>query len=520
MTNYKNKYLKYKLKYVTLKEELGENVTKCIEKGNNTNSCIETNGRILLVKLINYYLNKFCIEKKSDDKYYITDKCKKTEMNVPFTWNNYKRFLLDEKRENIYIIRKKIVDRLINFIFDNYPECKVDDNKICIFGSSGSIGPEATLFSDYDLTLSGNYKISEIIQMFNSIFESEFNEPSSVIFDTNLYGYSFLIVNNAIKENFKLWTPLYKDLKQHELYTYNILSIEQDKWAYLRILSHFNNTINNILELNITEYNEYYQRPENNLESLTPKQKQDSYIKYMSEFEKLMSENKDNLIIDDNINNIKNKIIDTLSNMNYYGDETYFTQGAFMHVVGLMYLKHESKKDKLSLFKKPYYLIHSMMENLGYFIHSYYGHDIIYAIKYYNRFINAYYWFNKIYNEEIKNKDLSRIKQLGILTENIKSYIRNRDDTYVSKYKTVFGDFINIEGEESIVLFKNEIIETMKKLIKKISNNSEQIVEGHHYYLLSLLYFLMKTLEIGYDYTSIRLTYENNIYKLSQFIKN
>jgi hypothetical protein len=29
-------------------------------------------------------------------------------------------------------------------------------------------------------------------------------------------------------------------------------------------------------------------------------------------------------------------MIDALSNMNYYGDETYFTQGTFAHVVGTM----------------------------------------------------------------------------------------------------------------------------------------------------------------------------------------
>ena len=95
-------------------------------------------------------------------------------------------------------MRKTIVDDLIKFIFNNYPPCKIDNNIVCNSSPSGSVGPEATLNSDYDLTVNGNYKISEIIQMFNSIFEKEFNKTSSEIFDTNLYGYSFLIPKSAV----------------------------------------------------------------------------------------------------------------------------------------------------------------------------------------------------------------------------------------------------------------------------------------------------------------------------------
>ena len=61
----------------------------------------------------------------------------------------------------------------------------------------------------------------------------------------------------------------------------------------------------------------------------------------MSNFEKIMHEQTDNIIETSKINDTKKELIQNLSNMNYYGDETYFTQGAFVHVVGLMYLKNQ-----------------------------------------------------------------------------------------------------------------------------------------------------------------------------------
>ena len=38
-------------------------------------------------------------------------------------------------------------------------------------------------------------------------------------------------------------------------------------------------------------------------------------------------------------------MINCLSYMNYYGDETYFTTGAFMHVVGTMFYYRNSNDD-------------------------------------------------------------------------------------------------------------------------------------------------------------------------------
>lgn len=231
----------------------------------------------------------------------------------------------------------------------------------------------------------------------------------------------------------------------------------------------------------------------------------------MNKFENIMHEQTNGNINENQINEIKKKLIQNLSNMNYYGDETYFTQGAFVHVVGLMYLKNqvESQKD---LFKKKYYLIHSMMENLGYFIHAYYEHqnDIIYAIKYYNRFINAYNWLTKIDNKS--NNDLDKLDNL---TANIKSHIRNREDPYILENKDKFN--INNNNVNEI---KQIILTQLNNLIKKLTKieiNDKPIKtndEPNKYldYLESLLVMLEQVINQNTQYTNIRITKIDNKY--------
>ncbi len=508
--DYYSKYLKYKKKYLQLKGGSNKNqietIESCISKNLNNNikikNCIEKFGTQLLLneinKLIQSTTNKCLIKHKN--KYHLTESCLKKNDKILFTWSNYKIFLADNIKQEIYKIRKLIVDNLIMFIFNNYPPCKINQNIVCNSSPSGSVGPEATLNSDYDLTINGNYKISEIIQMFNSIFEKEFQSTSSEIFDTNLYGYSFLIPNSAVINNLKLWTPVTSGIVQHEINTDETISLEQDKWAYLRIKSFLHNNTSYILNLANTGLNNFYLSHNNNLTTLSAKEKQDKYIFYMSNFEKIMHEQTDNIIETSKINNTKKELIQNLSNMNYYGDETYFTQGAFVHVVGLMYLKNQPQNIKNQLFKKKYYLIHSMMENLGYFIHAYYEHnnDIIYAIKYYNRFINAYNW--------LINFSSPRIDELDILTSNIKSHIRNREDEYILNNKHIFN-MVEVSNSNDVNFIKNHILQRINELIVQLTKTND--------YLLSLLFLLEKAISENQSVTNIKITKENNLYVIN-----
>lgn len=135
---------------------------------------------------------------KENNKYYMLCNHKK----IDFNWKKYKECTDYNAKSIIYNIRENIVNGLINLIFTLYKECNIK-NLNCEFNPSGSIGPEATLDSDYDLTINGHYKISQIIKIFNSIFEKEFQSTSSEIFDTNLYGYSFILPKNNVINNTK-----------------------------------------------------------------------------------------------------------------------------------------------------------------------------------------------------------------------------------------------------------------------------------------------------------------------------
>ncbi len=495
---YYYKYLKYKNKYY--KQSL------IFEK-----KYIEYSGRKLLLDLIKVNLVNTCYLVKKDDIYYLyidntnskTGDCK-NKNKIEFNWNNYKNYLTSNRKTVIYNTRVLIINELLNHIFNNFSKCKKYNQQICVYNSSGSTSIDASLESDYDLTLNGNYAISEIIEIFNSIFEKEFGKTSFEIFDTNLYGYSFIIPKNSSKNN-KLWSQIDNNL-DYEIVTEEIKSKSQDEWAYLRLLSFYNNSINDILRLDDNELNNKYNN--NNINTISIKDKQNKYIKQMKKFENLIIDN--NEINDDtNINNIKNNIIDTLSNMNYYGDETYFTQGAFQHVVGLMYYKTQSINIKKKLFKKTYYLIHSMIENMAYFIHAYYKHnnDIIYAIKYYNRFINAYVWLELVSN----NNNLIKLNDLDELTELIKLHIRNRDNDYIMSKQKLFNFNTNINN---ITEFKNNLIEHLNNLIiTKIIK--KDIINTIHMYLESLLILLNNVIIQFQDYTNFEIKLNNNIYHIT-----
>jgi len=255
--DYKSKYLKYKSKYYKLQEQLGSSddpevdglKCKTLMDDNAAKACLIKAGGEFLREKISQFEHICLLNKKESRKYSIDPTTSNICGNThSFDWNSYKEKYDDEKKSLIYQFRTNIVDGLINFIFRNYGPCH-NPGMICNFNASGSIPPEATLDSDYDLTLSGNYKISVIIQIFNSIFKTEFGKTSAEFFDTNLYGYSFLISKAGVQGN-KLWTLINSNEKKpHEenklcgLVTTETKSSEQDRWAYLRLKSYITSSL-------------------------------------------------------------------------------------------------------------------------------------------------------------------------------------------------------------------------------------------------------------------------------------
>lgn len=91
--------------------------------------------------------------------------------------------------------------KLIKIIFWYFRKCCVDSIIVELISNINnivglSVG-STTLTSDYDITLYGRNKdLSLIIKNFKKIIKSNFYDISNIIFDTNIYGVSFIIIGD------------------------------------------------------------------------------------------------------------------------------------------------------------------------------------------------------------------------------------------------------------------------------------------------------------------------------------
>ena len=121
MNLYYLKYLKYKQKYKKIKLSKND---------------IEKKGFEFVKKILDENLTNTSLIKENN-RYYIKDDNNKIEL----TWDNYKKYTKLETKKEINKLRNKIVDGLIEFIFNTYEPCI----NICKFTPSGSTGTYATL---------------------------------------------------------------------------------------------------------------------------------------------------------------------------------------------------------------------------------------------------------------------------------------------------------------------------------------------------------------------------------------
>lgn len=413
-------------------------------------------------------------------------------INIKWKWTNIKKYF----KNNVTVMtiffnfRKELVDNILNIIFNYNNKC----NNSCKFISSGSIGPHANLESDYDLTVTGHFNMSTIIKIFNDTIYYVFKTSSGEAFDTNIYGYSFLINND---ENIKLDDNKYWKLdtiksKYYEIRTDQIYSLNQDIWAYLRLYSLIY-PLNLNMIMFLFNINDHYKLIKNTIMQIDnyPKIKYASYIKYMNIFEKNIQSSNSKIT--------KESLIDNLSFMNAFGEETYFTQGAFMHVLGTMFYYKDIKDDEKKRFLKEYYIIHSLVENAAYFIKTMVKNnfDIIYSSKYLERFMNAYYLLSN-------NKDvLIILNKLNFF----KSKLRNKTDTEIYTDKSIMGELINYSD---INIYKSTKINEVNKIISDLIFKSCSIIldNNKYFYIYSVLFLLKNILDNYKKYTYLSITYE------------
>ena len=129
---------------------------------------------------------------KVSDRYYIANGNKK------LSWANINTITDNEHRKAFWVFRKGIVDSLVSSLLP------VDESVTAYSVGSGKIT------SDYDITLYGDQsRIFTLMKRFDAKIKRIFNETSSVLFDTNLYGRGFIQYTMTLVMSLSSYGPYY-----------------------------------------------------------------------------------------------------------------------------------------------------------------------------------------------------------------------------------------------------------------------------------------------------------------------
>ena len=299
---------------------------------------------------------------------------------------DYKRFVVLIKSFYWYM-RKITVDSLISPILIK--------NKI----QGISVG-STNITSDYDITLYGKSftKISETIEEFNTRFKTLFGETSDFVFDTNVYGVSFINVSDKYPLSISptVGSPSSVTDEDTNFFEYNDklsdevnecnnkkfkyvksnkeTHVSQHIWAVVKVLvkldiiSGYDSTIANMLTQELTQTTDpslrlIIQEAEKFINMYQPSPK------YYYTFIKTLKDVDPSQVDDALFNNF-------VSFANYNGVETYFTRGAFLHIVVNMQMCKNNQKE-LALSGHEY--LDSFIENMSDLLHHYS------KVKYYQR---------------------------------------------------------------------------------------------------------------------------------------
>jgi hypothetical protein len=254
-----------------------------------------------------------------------------------------------------WFLRKIVVDSIVSNVINNADTIAI------------SVG-STKIDSDYDVTLYGKYvDIYKVIHRFNNKFQMIFNETSDIIFDTNVYGASFIKLNSKSDgkrmcgdKEFE-YIPLSSDNEK----------IAQHVWAFVKLLIRLEDILkhNDILydllksSINVSSaYSSLLSAAEEFTNKYDPSP--DYYDKIV-----LLLKDKDNSDENISFNNY-------ISFVNYNGSETYFTRGAFLDIVVNQQMCGKSL-DKILLSKHDYF--DSFIENVADLMYHY--HKDKYTIR-------------------------------------------------------------------------------------------------------------------------------------------
>lgn len=431
--------------------------------------------------------------------------------NMRFKWNNIKMLTEDDINflktggENgiLNILKKKFdVEKellLIKALFWYFRKVVVDSvvsdilrlNKYENDVTAMSVG-STKLTSDYDITLDGTYKKnSRVMRRFNRFIEVLFKDDSESVFDTNIYGVSFIkgkkLIDTPIDGKAPdRYTPIENKINSVADKAFNNqlkcdnsdefsyidgkddvdFIISQHVWALVKLLlrlQKIQNQDEKLYEVFLNELsskfsvNEYFKSAQkfvNNYDS-----DMNNYEKSVDSIDDFLFGDKIISTSEDTVNDkcIKEEDKDSkycLSNFigyaNYNGSETYLTNGAFLDVV--VNNQMCQGKDIVTLDVNSY--LDSFIENMSDLMTHYHKE------KYLKRAKNA---FNNILKIEKEfDKDLDKKSKLGEYINTLLNNIEKIQKECSSDILSCQSFIIGFSILECIILVFNRYMEWSK----------------------------------------------------------
>jgi hypothetical protein len=359
-----------------------------IDNNTNINNLSDLINKTMAFLIKNNYIK--AIGDTDKHKYYIT----LNGTTEKFNWENIKN-LKDKNKpeaELFWLVRKLIVDNLLKIIINEHKKndtiitianddtlllTKDEFNDIKIY----SVG-STDITSDYDITLysNNNYITGIIIEEFQTKFMKIFGEHSSIVFDTNIYGKAYIIFDcdQGCQINYNK-IDLSKCSKQKESFYYiNSLNDntglinngKRGEYKYNQVIwgliKYLRDLRDNFGENIYNKYFNFVKKNVNNNNLLDITQETLIYLRNTNITYTDLIENEDVHRKDYKLNNFNSLLFtnDYISLINFYGEETYFTRGAFLDtVVNSQMCKTSTPVIKLD--KEDY--IASILENAGFF---------------------------------------------------------------------------------------------------------------------------------------------------------
>jgi hypothetical protein len=383
---------------------------------------------------------------------------------IKWNWRKIKELYIDsnpELMQKFIEFRAKMVNGILNKIFKHF-HC--NDNVSCTLTPTGSTGSIATLKSDLDFNLTAKihntYLAGNIIRIYQSALRESLlgknnrslpSNASAYIFDTNIYAYGPM--EKQDDDNFanKNLFNLFHTVNNGDWYYLPInKNYDQDCWAVSHLLAYYDSFTNVPFIIKKSRQFRSFLKREN--PNLTKTDDANKYLECIQNYEnyRISATNDTQPKIEKQL-----KMLNLLSQIASNTSESYYSIGAFNHVVGSMFFFNstvEKEPDKTFIdFLSTTALIHSIIDNLAFFVDTYILHrdNILYSLKYLERIMNAFKIL-LLKSGIIITSDTEDIDNIFYIMTLLKQHIRNRTSGEIIKNISDYPDIAKFIGDDSL----------------------------------------------------------------------